>query len=266
MVDVNFYSIVFGTPVICAFGNLRTWSNRNPSVEILRLLLKHGGKGHAVRIEGRNYSERRQEEDGMTVVSPMSLALDFATRQPKHCNDTFRELLNSNQISSLIHATFWTQRPNTRPESHTSEIMIALFKDMLVHPSASSIDAVSRTKMLSFIARHSKEISDKELVARHTRKDLFGSQMATQDLAISAAQNGQTQLIKTLIENGTDSKILSECLSIAARLGTIDMVDILLDYCPWNIPYILSNIQTAWIDAAVYGKVESSQDFSKVWH
>jgi hypothetical protein len=104
------------------------------------------------------------------------------------------------------------------PKNHAVEIMITLFKYTLDHPSAASMDGESRTKMLSYIAKHTKEISDKEIMIRHTREELFSSRMATQDLAMSAAQNGQTQLIKTLIEKVSDPKTLSDCLSVAAQL------------------------------------------------
>jgi hypothetical protein len=268
-VDVNFHDAVLGTPVICATSSLESW-NAFPSAPILRLLLKHGAKADTVLIEGRDRFEKREAKNGMVLVSPMSLALNSANRQPKECSDAFRELLNSNQISPLTYSSFWLPslpgvRPPTGapPKNHTVEIMITLFKYTLDHPSAASMDAESRTKMLSYIAKHTKEISDKDIMIRHTREELFSSQMATQDLAMSAAQNGQTQLITALIEKGSDPKTLSDCLSVAARQGGADMIDILLDYCPWDIPYILSKIQTAWIVAAVYGKVEVLKTFQK---
>jgi ankyrin repeat protein len=274
-VDVNFHDAVLGTPIICAMTTL-TYRDVSPSVPILRLLLKHGAKADVVLIEGRDRSEKREAKNGMVLISPMSLALDCADRQPKECSNVFRELLNSNQISPLTDSFFWSPPPpiiqpphgtepppGTQPENNTFETMITLFKYILNHPSATSMDEESRTKMLSYIAKHTKEISDKEIVIRYTREELFSSQMATQDLAMSAAQNGQTQLIKTLIEKGSDPKALSDCLSLAARHGAADMVDILLNYCPWDVPYILSKIQTAWINAAIFGKVEVLKTFQK---
>jgi hypothetical protein len=95
-VDVNFHDAVLGTPVICATSSLGFW-NAFPSAPILRVLLKHGAKADAVLIEGRDrFEKKREAKGGMVLVSPMSLALNSANRQPKECSDAFRELLNSN--------------------------------------------------------------------------------------------------------------------------------------------------------------------------
>jgi hypothetical protein len=156
------------------------------------------------------------------------------------------------------------QPPIDTPLNCRRYFMIQLFRDILNHKSASSLDTETKSKLLSFLNRYGTSDADKELVSDTAIKEnLALSTFATAEFAKSAAENGQTHLIKALIEKKADPKMMSECLAISVRAGITEMLDLLLDYCSKETPTILFNIQKSWIAAVNGGNVENLKLFIK---
>lgn len=140
-------------------------------------------------------------------------------------------------------------------ESHSEDVpeqmLVALFRDTLKHPDSISLDHESRSKMISYITSHGNETSDLELVSTlATGEDLNDFPSITTDQAISAAECGQTHVIKTYVEIGVDPEILYECIPSAADSGHAGMVKLLLDYCPREKAALAKVVEEAFILAA----------------
>jgi len=156
------------------------------------------------------------------------------------------------------------QPPINTPLNCRRYFMIQLFRDILNHKSASSLDTETKSKVLSFLNRYGTSDADKELVSEiATKENLALSTFATAEFAKSAAENGQTHLIRALIAKNADPRIMSECLAISVRAGITEMLDLLLDYCPKETPTIQLNIQKSWIAAVNGGNVENLKIFIK---
>jgi ankyrin repeat protein len=259
--DVNFHDSIVGTPLICAvfYWDLNLlYKTRMP--EMVRLLLEHGAKADV------QFSDIRAR--GNFAVTPMSLALDLAEKDTALCSEVIRALLTANVLSSFEQSRFWEMvyRPSYslrqfRPQHYD---MIQLFKEILNHKAATSLNNATKSKVLAFLNRYGTDDAGKNLVSdMATEENLALSPFATAEFARSAAENGQTHLIKSLIEKKADPKVMSECLPISARSGIMEMLDLLLGYCLQNTTTILLNVQKAWINAINGGNVEILKIFLK---
>jgi hypothetical protein len=198
----------------------------------------------------------------------MSLALDLADKDITLCGEVIRTLLTANVLSSFEQSQFWgliygPRYPSGKlcPQHY---IIIQLFKEILNHKAAPSLNNATKSKVLAFLNRYGTNDTEKNLVTdMATEENLALSPFATAEFARSAAENGQTHLIKALIEKNPDPKILSECLAISARSGITEMLDLLLDYCLQNTTTIQSDVHKGWIDAVNGGNVEILKIFLK---
>ncbi|KAH7391522.1 ankyrin repeat-containing domain protein [Cadophora sp. MPI-SDFR-AT-0126] len=155
--------------------------------------------------------------------------------------------------------------------SHSSEsdseempepMLVRLFRDTLNHPASKLLDHESRSKMISYITARGNETSDQDRVSTlATKEDLNAFPSITADYAISAAECGQTYLIKAYMEKGIDPEILHECIPVAARSGHADMVKLLLEYCPSDDARLTKYINESWIVAAKENCCEVLEEF-----
>ncbi|KAG4441778.1 hypothetical protein IFR05_002769 [Cadophora sp. M221] len=142
------------------------------------------------------------------------------------------------------------------------QMIVGLFRDTLNHPHSTLLDHESRSKMISYIATHGNDTSDQELVSQlATKENLNESPGTTAEFALSAAENGQTHLIRTYIEKGVNPDILYECIPAAAENGHTDMITLLLSYCPQVNSKITDIVTESWMLAAKAGWHKIIQEF-----
>jgi ankyrin repeat protein len=275
--DIDFNDTMLGSPLICAIRGSCRWGDplAFPTLEIVQLLLAHGASASTKMAAGpadfSGMSSGFENLDDITLkvgisdmVTPMSLTLDMADEHELSCS-VFKHLLNSGTFSSVANSAFWSRRPrNLREGDNAAKDWIELFTELLRHPSASSLDSESKEEMLNYIAKYGKGAEDENLVADHAMTgQVFKSIESVAQLVISAAENGQTHLIISLIEQHSNPRALSQGLAAAAELGQGEIVDILLEYCPLDDPAVFSHVQTAWMGAARFGNAECLKIFLK---
>ncbi|KAK0118289.1 hypothetical protein ONS95_012585 [Cadophora gregata] len=306
--DLNFNDATLGTPLIGAIRGIGYMTAFTAKNKLVRLLLSHGAIGD-VNFSGHDSLVGRDDNSlpRKVIRTPMSLALDIASRDVECCCAVFRQLLEANCISSCAESSVWStfivQRESGRPirkalplpplpprpdygegrsaiirrssnaSSHLTgsdsaespeRMLVALFRDALNHPESKLLDLESRSKMIAYITTHGNETSDQELISTlATKENPHDFASITVDFAVSAAENGQTHLIKNCIEKGVDPEILHECIPAAAESGYADMIKLLLDYCPRGNEKLIKRIEEAFILAAKANCCDALEEFLK---
>jgi len=116
----------------------------------------------------------------------------------------------------------------------------------LKHKHVSKLDNDSKKKMVSFIARTTDFSEDEGVSDGKLYDEIFQFTDATTELVKSAAEYGQIGLMKDLIKNKADAKILCKGLPIAAYWESSEIVDTLLQYCPRSDPIVIREVYQAW--------------------
>jgi len=197
----------------------------------------------------------------------MALSLELTNSDADGGCGIFRELLNSNAISSFADSSLWEKFDRQtlgRWDMELQQKLVDLFMEALENPAAASIDSKSKEKMVLFITRYGNRFEDEELTALQVSDgSLFNSPISVGQLVMSAAENRQVHLLKSLISKGVEPIILSKGLVPAALSGFGDIVDLLLNNCPVDDTSLIADIQMAWALAAKKGELEIIQKFLK---
>ena len=285
-VDIDFNDTMLGSPLICAIRGSCRWGDTfaSPTPEIVEMILAHGACANTKMAVPEPAGSEYSSDDGFSdspsdpedvedmkrkfivrnIVTPMSLTLDMADDEHRLCCSIFKHLINFGAVSSFADSEFWSRTHSWRDNNRLAEDWIELFAELLDHPSASSLDSESKEKMLNFIAKYGESDEDEKLVAGQAMGDhVFKSIESVSQLVVSAAENGQTHLIKSLIDHHADPRALSQGLLAAAESGLVEVVNILLEHCPLDDPAVFNHVQSAWIGAARYGSVECLKIFLK---
>jgi hypothetical protein len=178
-----------------------------PIIATVQALLNAGAHAAPTEILGKR-------EEYLTV-RPMSMAVDALRIDVESGTEVFKLLMDANYISSFAASPFWSSTPY-----QDSEVEIAsLFKWTLNRKYASSLGIESRKKIVSFIAQFA-DFSEEEFVSHgEVNGEIFQFTDAINDLVKSAADYGQTNLIKDLIDKKVDPEILCKGLPVAADWG-----------------------------------------------
>jgi ankyrin repeat protein len=288
--DVNLSDPILGTPLLCAIANYHI--TREGKLNVVKVLLTHGASTRQMQTQHHIFPNY-----GLPYGTPMLMILDHAKQQPVYACRLFRELLSSNEISNFSTSSFWSnlhgyrgiqppppppppivphsqefeqppgaiQRRLTTLEilGRTTEMMAELFRETLNHNASYLLDDESRTKIFTYLLENGKKNTSPEVLsAQITQGNIVDSKISLH-IALVAAKNGQTDLIRVFIQEHKDPQVLSNCLPVAAFSGYTEMVDILLEYCLPHVSRTSDNILKAWIRAAVAGNVSCLAAFVK---
>lgn len=215
--DIDASNPYLGTPLMCSIrGGPR---KERPHLGTFLFFLDRGASAYTQlkRPFGRH-------------ETPMSLALDCALIDPELSQQIFTALSNLGTITSFASSNFWE---NTHKLTTSGKAcMIAAFTAILKFPAMNTpLYAETRKKMLKFVSKEAAVVyGDNETHPFH--------------------------FLTALIQNGTDARTLSLALPGVSGYGHVEVVDLLLERCPFEIPEIYAQIQKAWIEATTWGHVE----------
>lgn len=277
-VDVNSQDPTIGTPLLCAIQGLN-WRRNKEFIKkspLVTLLLNHGARGDLYLLETWA-TPHISATKNKRKLTPMSATLEIAIWNRDLSSTIFKELLDQHAISTISESTFWEFPahnyqvpiyPNSknaskdpvirRRETVAEEIkkMVILFKDILNHPLAGSLDPASIAKVLSYINTYTTISVDKDIVTQYSKLHASTPREITTEAAIAIAESGQTQVLETFMTNGADGNILSHCLPVVARSGNADTLRMLLKYCLTEDLNTSRHVQLSWIEATLSGQIK----------
>lgn len=215
--DIDASHTFLGTPLMCS---IRGGPKKElPNLHTILFLLGCGASAN---------TQLKLPQEG--YETPMSLALDCALIDPVQSDYIFKALCNAGAVTSFASSNFWTKAYKLTASGIAC--MINCFADILKSPATNaSLDDESRNQMLEFISSEAALVYEDDEVH-------------------------QFHFMEALIRNGTNPSTLSLALPDASGYGHVEVVELLLDRCPFDVPEIYVQIQKAWIEATTYEQVE----------